>query len=335
MSRENKASTEEKQLDNTLRPQSFKDYVGQPKTKENLQIILEAAKKRNEPIEHVLLHGGAGLGKSTLAHIIAKEMGGNLKVTSGPVIEKVGDLASVLTNLEEGDILFFDECHRLNKSIEEVLYPAMEDFLLDIIIGKGPSAKTLRLDLPKFTLIAATTKVGTLSSPLRSRFGMTFRLDPYSENEIGEIIKRSARILGVSIEDKAVEMVARRSRFTPRIANHLLKRIRDYAQVKADGKINQNLAKKSLQMMEIDHLGLEPTDRTLLETVIKKFDGGPVGIQAMAAATNEDANTIEEVYEPYLLRLGFINRTPRGRTITSAAYKHLNISGPEGQEGML
>lgn len=335
MSSENKEKQGKSQLDNTLRPKNFKEYIGQIKTKDNLQIILEAAKNRNEPIEHILLHGGAGLGKSTLAHIIARKMGGNFKVTSGPVIEKVGDLASVLTNLEEGDILFFDECHRLNKNIEEVLYPAMEDFLLDIIIGKGPSARTLRLDLPKFTLIAATTKVGSLSSPLRSRFGMTFRLDPYSETEIGEIIKRSAKILNVEIDSQAIEMIAQRSRFTPRIANHLLKRMRDFAQVKSNGKITGKVTNDALQMMEIDRLGLELTDKNLLETIIEKFNGGPVGIQAMAAATNEDPNTIEEVYEPYLLRLGFINRTPRGRIVTPLAYKHLGCEKPQDQESLL
>lgn len=320
MSTQKEVKQKEPRLDATLRPGSLPEYVGQQKAKDTLEIMLQAAKNRSEPIEHILLHGGPGLGKSTLAHIIAKEMGGNLKVTSGPTIEKVGDLASILSNLEQNDVLFFDECHRLNKTIEETLYPAMEDFLLDIIIGKGPSARTLRLELPRFTLIAATTKIGALSSPLRSRFGVNFRLAAYKESEISQIIKRSAKILGVTIDQEATSIIAQRSRATPRVANHLLKRIRDYAQVKSDGKINSELTEATLKMLEIDDNGLEAADRYLLEVIAKKFDGGPVGLQAWAAAANEDANTIEEVYEPYLLRLGFLNRTPRGRVLTGKGY---------------
>jgi len=286
---------------------------------------MEAAQKRGEPIDHVLLYGGSGLGKTTLAHVMAKEMGVNIKITSGPAIEKVGDLASVLTNLADGDVLFIDECHRLNKSVEEVLYPAMEDFLLDIIIGKGPSARILRLELPRFTLIAATTRIGLLSSPLRSRFGVTFRLDFYNQEDIGKIIARSAQILKTTIEPTALQTIAQSSRYTPRVANRLLKRIRDYAQVRADGLINQKLAREGLEMLEIDEIGLEPADRHILETMIKKFNGGPVGLQALAAATNEEPDTIEEVYEPYLLRLGFLARTSKGRQATKLAYEHLGL----------
>lgn len=277
------------------------------------------------PSNHTFFANGFINHNTTLAHVIAKEMNCNIKVTSGPAIEKVGDLASILTNLQEGDILFCDECHRLNKTIEEVLYPAMEDFLLDIIIGKGPSARTLRLELPRFTLIAATTRIGLLSSPLRSRFGVTFRLDFYKEEDIEKIIERSAKILKTTIEPEAIQIIARCSRWTPRVANRLLKRIRDYAQVKADGLIDRKLAQEALKMLEIDELGLEPTDRYILETIIKKFNGGPVGLQALAAATNEEQDTIEEIYEPYLLRLGFLARTPKGRLATQLAYQHLGL----------
>lgn len=316
---------EDNYLDTTLRPHSFEEYIGQQKAKDNLKILIEAAQKRNEPIEHVLLYGGSGLGKTTLAHIIAKEMNSQIKVTSGPAIEKIGDLASILTNLADGDVLFIDECHRLNKMIEEVLYPAMEDFLLDIIIGKGPSAKTLRLELPHFSLIAATTRIGLLSSPLRSRFGVTFRLDFYEPEDIEKIIARSAGILKTTIQPEAVQLVAHSSRFTPRIANRLLKRIRDYAQVRGDGLVDKRLAQEALQMMEIDQLGLEPADRYLLETIIKKFNGGPVGLQTLAAATNEERDTIEEIYEPYLLRSGLLARTPKGRLATKLAHDHLGL----------
>lgn len=327
---------EDRHLDATLRPYSFEDYAGQEKIKDNLKILIEAAKKRGEAIEHLLLHGSSGLGKTSLAHIIAKEIGANLKITSGPAIEKTGDLASILTSLEDGDILFVDECHRLNKTIEETLYPAMEDYKLDIIIGKGPSAKTLRLDLPRFTFIGATTRIGLLSSPLRSRFGATYRLDFYNQEDIEKIISRSGRILNVSIEPNALKTISQASRATPRVANRLLKRVRDFCQVKGDGTINQETAKGALKMLEIDELGLEPTDRTILEIIIKKFDGGPVGLGAIAAAASEETDTIEEIYEPYLLQLGFLARTPRGRLATKLAYEHLGVKYNQvGQEKLL
>ena len=328
-----KQLNEDHYLDTTLRPRSFEEYMGQQKIKDNLKILIEAAKKRGEAIDHLLLYGGAGLGKTSLSHIIAKEIGANIKITSGPAIEKVGDLASILTNLQDGDILFLDESHRINKTIEETLYPAMEDFLLDIIIGKGPSARTLRLELPRFTLIAATTRIGLLSSPLRSRFGATFRLDFYNQEDIEKIITRSAQILKTAIDPPAIRMIAQRSRYTPRVANRLLKRTRDYAQVRADGLINQKIAQEALKMLEIDELGLEPGDRHLLKTIIKKFNGGPVGLQALAAATNEEQDTIEEIYEPYLLCLGFLARTPKGRLATKLAYNHLGLKyGQEKQD---
>jgi holliday junction DNA helicase RuvB len=317
--------SEDNYLDSTLRPKSFQEYMGQEKIKDNLQILIQAAKKRKESIDHILLYGSAGLGKTTLAHIIAREMNNNIKITSGPAIEKVGDLASILTNLQNGDILFIDEFHRLNRTIEETLYPAMEDFVLDIVIGKGPSARTIQLELPNFTLIGATTRIGMLSSPLRSRFGATYRLDFYNQKDIEKIIDRSARILKTDIEPTAVQTIARCSRYTPRVANRLLKRSRDYAQVKADGLINWKLSQEALKMLEIDKLGLELADRHILETIIHKFNGGPVGIQALAAATNEETDTIEEIYEPYLLRLGFLTRTPKGRLVTEAAYRHLGL----------
>jgi len=287
--------------------------------------LIEAAQKRREPIEHVLLCGAAGLGKTTLAHIIAHEMGTGIKITSGPAIERVGDLGSILTNLTEGDVLFIDEAHRLNKLIEEVLYPAMEDFKLDIIIGKGPSARTLQLDLPRFTLIAATTRPGLLSSPLRSRFGITFRLDFYQQKDIEKIIWRSAKLLNIESEPKAIELLAHSSRSTPRVANRLLKRVRDFVQVKGDGIMTAGLASEALKMLEIDDLGLEPIDRQILKLIIEKFDGGPVGLQALAAATNEEQETIEDIYEPYLMQLGFIVRTSRGRVASRQAYEHLGL----------
>ena len=316
---------EDQTLDLTLRPQSFEEYQGQSKIKENLKILIEAARQRREPIEHVMLCGAAGLGKTTLSHIIAKEMNVGIKVTSGPAIERVGDLGSILTNLSEGDILFIDEAHRLNKLIEEVLYPAMEDFRLDIVIGKGPSARTLQLDLPKFTLIAATTRPGLLSSPLRSRFGATFRLDFYELQDIERILKRSSRILKIGSDEAALKIIAQSSRRTPRVANRLLKRVRDFAQVRGDGIITEDLARRALKMLEVDELGLEPIDRQILKLIIEKFDGGPVGLQTLAAATNEETDTIEDVYEPYLIQLGFISRTPRGRAATRSAYEHLGI----------
>ncbi len=316
---------EDTKLDITLRPQDFREYVGQEKIKRNLKILIEAAKKRSEPIEHVLLYGPAGLGKTTLAHIIANETQSNIRATSGPAIEKVGDLGSILTNLNDGDILFIDEIHRLNKLIEEVLYPAMEDFKLDIVIGKGPSAKTLQLDLPRFTLIGATTRLGAISSPLRNRFGVIHRLDFYKNEEIEKIIHRSSQILSAPIDSAGAKMVSCCSRRTPRVANRLLKRVRDFTQVENKDIITKELSQKALKMLEIDKLGLEPTDRQILQTIIKKFSGGPVGIQTLAAATSEEVETIEDVYEPYLIQIGFIARTPRGRVATELAHKHLGI----------
>ena len=326
---------EDKTLDTTLRPQKLSEYVGQQKIRKNLQMFMDAAKKRKEPIEHVLLYGPAGLGKTTLAHIIANEMGVNIRVTSGPAIERVGDLGSILTNLQDGDVLFIDEIHRLNKLIEEVLYPAMEDYKLDVIIGKGPSARTLQLDLPKFTLIGATTRLGSISNPLRNRFGAIHRLEFYDDNEMKQIIHRSGNILGVSIDDSGAEEIAKSSRKTPRVGNRMIKRVRDFAQINDHKTIDSVIARKALEMMEVDKLGLEPTDRHILETIIKKFNGGPVGIQTIAAATSEEIETIEDVYEPFLIQLGFLTRTPRGRMVTEHGYKHLGYSVPENNQGKL
>ena len=324
------ANNNDKYLDQALRPKSWDEYIGQENIKNNLKILLEAAKGRSEAPEHLLFYGPAGLGKTTLAYLIAKELNAQIKVTSGPAIEKVGDLASILTNLSEGDVLFIDEAHRLNKMIEEVLYPAMESGTLDIIIGKGPSARTIQLELPPFTLIAATTRIALLSSPLRSRFsGGVFRLDFYNEEEIKTIVKRSARILGAEIEEAAAGIIAKRSRFTPRIANHLLKRCRDYAQIHNKQIIDEESTLKALELLEIDEAGLNPHDRRILEVLIEKFSGGPVGLQTLAAATSEEDATIEEVYEPFLLQLGFIERTPRGRIATPRAYEHLRKKPPQ------
>ncbi|OGI26849.1 MAG: Holliday junction DNA helicase RuvB [Candidatus Moranbacteria bacterium RIFOXYB1_FULL_43_19] len=322
-------------LDITLRPQDFSEYVGQEKTKKNLNILIKAAKKRGEPIEHVLLYGPAGLGKTTLAHIIANEMGAQIRTTSGPAIEKVGDLGSILTNLSDGDVLFIDEIHRLNKLIEEVLYPAMEDFKLDIIIGKGPSAKTLQLDLPRFTLIGATTRLGSISSPLRNRFGVTNRLDFYENGDIEKILHRSSRILEIPIDSAGAASISRSSRRTPRVANRLLKRVRDFTQVENEEKITESLTRRALSNLEIDELGLEPTDRHILATIIEKFSGGPVGIQTLAAATMEEIETIEDVYEPYLIQIGFLARTPRGRVAMELAYKHLGIDYNKDEQNKL
>jgi len=323
-------TTEDKYLDAALRPRVFEDYVGQEKIKNNLSVLIEAAQKREEAIEHILLYGSSGLGKTTLAHIIARKMGGNIKITSGPAIEKVGDLASILTNLQDNDILFIDECHRLNKTIEETLYSAMEDFALDIIIGKGPSARTLQLELPRFTLIGATTRIGLISSPLRGRFGATYRLNFYEQEDIESIIAHSAKILKIEIDcDKALKIIANAARRTPRVANRLLKRVRDYSQVRGDGIINEQTAKEALAMLEIDQYGLEPADRHLLEVIITKFNGGPVGIKALTASSNEEAETIADVHEPYLLQTGFLARTPRGRVATKLAYSHLGIKCEE------
>lgn len=312
-------------LDLTLRPQNFSEYIGQEKVKKNLDILIGAAKKRSEPIEHVLLYGPAGLGKTTLANIIAKELGVNIKTTSGPAIERVGDFGSILTNLQDGDILFIDEIHRLNKTIEEILYPAMEDFKLDIIIGKGPSARTIQLDLPKFTLIGATTKLGSISNPLRNRFGAVHRLEFYENSEIEKILERSARILGVNIEKSGLEKIASCARKTPRVANRLLKRVRDFCQIKEHKAIDSAVANDALEMIDVDPIGLEPADKHILRTIIEKFGGGPVGLSTIAAATSEEIKTIEDVYEPYLLQIGFLARTPRGRMATESAYDHLGI----------
>lgn len=315
--------------DLTLRPQKLKDYVGQEGVKDNLNIILQAAQSRKEPIDHTLLYGPPGLGKTTLAHIIAKEMGVSVKVTSGPAISKAGDLAAIITNLQDGDILFIDEIHRLNKTIEEILYPAMEDFALDIILGKGPSAQILRLDLPRFTLIGATTRYNLISSPLRDRFGITFRLDFYKDEELAQIVKRAASILAIEIDDQATLEIASRSRATPRIANRILKRVRDFAQVKGNGQIHHHLAKQALDLMAIDQKGLDDLDRKLLYTLVENFSGGPVGLNTLAAAVQEEAGTIEEIFEPYLMQLGLLSRTSSGRVATDNTYKYLGIKRPE------
>lgn len=328
-----KERSEDKRLDLTLRPKSWKEYVGQKTIKDNLNVFIQAAKKRKQAPEHVLLHGPAGLGKTSLAHIIAYELGAALKITSGPAIEKAGDLGALLTNLAEGDVLFIDEAHRLHRSIEEMLYPAMEDYKLDIVIGKGPSARTLELKLPRFTLIAATTRISLLSSPLRSRFGSTHRLAFYTEDEIIEILKRSAEILGSKIDAEALTIIAQSSRSTPRVANRILKRARDVADIEGNGVITKKIAEKTLEMLEVDALGLEAIDRKLLELIIHAFSGGPVGIQTLAAAISEEKETIEDVYEPYLLQLGFLERTPRGRVATHLAYKHLGLQKPSNNQG--
>lgn len=321
---------EEELLTVKLRPQRMEDYVGQGGIKENLRIFIEAAKKRGEVMEHVLLHGAPGLGKTTLAHIIAAERGASIRVTSGPALERAGDLAAILSNLEEGDILFIDEVHRLPKTVEEVLYPAMEEYQIDMVVGKGPSARTIRMDLPHFTLIGATTRVHLLSSPLRDRFGTTFRLDYYSDEEIAKIISRSASILGITVRDRAEEAIARRSRRTPRVANRLLKRVRDFAEVEGEGAITPGIAELAMNKLRIDSLGLEHADREILLAIIEKFRGGPVGLSTIAASTAEDLDTIADIYEPFLMQVGLLQRTPRGRMVTPLAYEHLAITPPEG-----
>ena len=316
---------EDGNLDQALRPKSFDEYVGQEKIKDNLKIAIGAAKKRKESIEHLLLHGPSGLGKTTLAYLIARELGSNIKITSGTALEKAGDVGSILTSLSDGDVLFIDEVHRLNKMVEEVIYPAMENFKLDIIIGKGTSAKTLQIDLPKFTLIAATTKISMLSAPFRSRFGLNFRLEYYKAPEIEKIISRSANLLGINVHPEAIKIIAQASRFTPRVANRLLKRVRDYAQMNDQENITPDIAPHALSMLEIDQRGLEETDRKILTAIAKQFDGGPVGVKSVAAAISEEESTIEDVYEPYLIQMGFLARTPKGRVITKEGLKHLGL----------
>lgn len=321
-------------MENSLRPKQMSDYIGQDKVKENLSVYIQAAKGRGEALDHVLLYGPPGLGKTTLAGIIANEMGVNIRITSGPAIEKQGDLAALLTNLQEGDVLFIDEIHRLNRSVEEVLYPAMEDRALDIIIGKGPSARSIRLDLPNFTLVGATTRAGQLSAPLRDRFGVIMRLELYTPQELSVIVKRSASILGIDIDDEGAAQIAARSRGTPRIANRLLKRSRDFAEVKYNGVITEEAAADALSRMEVDDLGLDAIDRRLLTAMIKNYNGGPVGLETIAAAIGEEAVTIEDVYEPYLMQIGFLSRTPRGRCASPAAYKHLAFE-QDGQQSLI
>lgn len=324
----------EQTFDVALRPKKLDEFIGQPKVKENLDIFLQAAKGRSEPCEHVLLYGPPGLGKTTLAHVIGNEMGATVRVTSGPALERVGDLAAILTNLEEGDVLFIDEIHRMNRSIEEVLYPAMEDFALDIVIGKGPTARTLRLDLKRFTLIGATTRLSMLSAPLRDRFGAIFHLDFYGPDEMAQILKRSSSLLNLAIGDQTVEMIANRSRRTPRIGNRLLKRVRDYAQVKAGGQMDASVIGQALDALDIDQRGLDEADRRILKTLIEKFQGGPVGLTTLAAATAEEIETLEDVIEPFLLQEGFLSRTPRGRMATDLAYQHFGFPVPEKQKGL-
>ena len=316
---------EEERMENSLRPKTLEEYIGQDKVKENMKIYIEAAKKRGEPLDHVLLYGPPGLGKTTRSNIISNEMNSNIKITSGPAIEKPGDLAALLTNLSEFDVLFIDEIHRLNKSVEEILYPALEDYTLDIIIGKGPSARSIRLDLPKFTLIGATTKAGSLATPLRDRFGIVSRLELYTTEQLTTIVKRSSKILEIEIDDQAAVEIARRSRGTPRIANRILKRVRDYAAVLGNGNIDLKIAKLALNKLEIDELGLDEIDRKMLETIILKYNGGPVGAETVATTIGEEVETIEDVYEPYLIQIGFLSRTLRGRVALKPAYDHLGI----------
>lgn len=328
-------SPDEEVIEVSLRPRKFDEYIGQERLKATLRLAIAAAKKRGEPIDHVLLYGPPGLGKTTMASVIANEMGANIRVTAGPAIERAGDLASILTNLSEGDVLFIDEIHRLSRAVEEVLYGAMEDFKLDIVIGKGPAARNVRLDLPKFTLIGATTRTGALAAPLRDRFGLLHRLEFYQPSEVQQIIERAADILGAKIEAKAAANLATRARLTPRIANRLLKRVRDYADVNGDGIIDQKISEKALALLEIDELGLDAADRSLLKAIVENYNGGPVGVETLAALTGDERPTIEDFYEPYLLQIGFIERTPRGRKLTSRAFQHLGYASTANQPELL
>ncbi len=330
-----KPNKEDEVLDSALRPKNWSDYIGQDKIKENIRIIITAAKQRSQTPDHLLLYGNSGLGKTTLAHLIASEMGKEIRATSGPAIERAGDLAAILTNLNEGDVLFLDEIHRLNKTIEEYLYPAMEDYKLNLILGKGPMARTMELKIPKFTLIGATTRPALLSSPLRNRFGATFQLNFYEQKNIEKIIERSANILGIKIEPEAIKTIASRSRFTPRVANRLLKRVRDFAQVQGSGVITKEISDHALEFLEVDQMGLEPGDRKILMALIEKFNGGPVGLQSLSAAAMEEEDTILDIYEPYLMQCGFIERTPRGRVASRLAYEHLGIKNKNNQSSLI